>query len=280
MMDEYLPDRIIPSHLVPDPVSRAFYHHTFRGQFFQCRGIEFQTLFSRLMVHAYGEHFSPSGTWGNVGDLKCDGYLHSQRRVFALYAPKDIEQSSHAKNKIRDDHAGALKHWREHMNRWTLVHNSDPSLPAPLLAVLAVLQTKEPSVEVREWDCEKLRLLLDCLDRRQLDDLFPGAPTRADLLAITHQDIKQAVDDLAVHLDMAAHPADSSEHVLAVPSDKAAYNWLSLTTQRWLDVGRSVTARVHHYFEAHTDARLAERVVNAFDLPPKSATRIVRGPRV
>ena len=94
-----MPDNGSTCHPSVHLVSWVHFDYGFRVRFMKARGTEFQTLFGDLMSKAYREDFAPSGTWGREGDLKCDGYLHSERIVFAVYAPKDFSKQSKAKRK-------------------------------------------------------------------------------------------------------------------------------------------------------------------------------------
>src|SRR5262245_52264738 len=77
-------------HSSVDDVSWVIFDHTFQSRSLKARGAEYQTLFNKIMSSAHGTDFAPTGTWGSKGDLTCDGYLHSHRMVFAVYAPKDF----------------------------------------------------------------------------------------------------------------------------------------------------------------------------------------------
>jgi hypothetical protein len=66
--------------------------------------------------------------WGNQGDRKNDGFLKSERRLFQVYAPNEMEAAK-AKTKITADFEGAKEHWGKHFDKWTFVHNATDGLP-------------------------------------------------------------------------------------------------------------------------------------------------------
>lgn len=255
---------IAARHPTVDDVSWTVFEYTFRYRCLKARGTDYETLFCSIMSNVHGTDFSPAGTWGAQGDLKCDGYLHSHRMVFAVYAPKDFETLSKAKRKVRGDHAGAHRHWSEHMDFWTLVHNHDPELPAPMLLLLKQLENAKPKVKVREWGIETLRGILHGLTRPQLTAILGAAPDASDLGGMTQADVKRAVDDLSVLLEVPASGAPSDVDLRAVPLAKVQLNRLSNAAGALLNLGRRHSVRVHEYFEGHTDPNLADRVVATF----------------
>ena len=83
--------------------------------------------------------------------------MHSARTVFAAYASKDFERQAKAKAKLKSDHVGACAAWLNDMDRWVVVHNADPSLPAPMLKFLIGLENTQPKVKIRDWGLDRLR---------------------------------------------------------------------------------------------------------------------------
>jgi len=65
--------------------------------------------------------------WGNVGDRKNDGYLKSERRLFQVYAPNEMEAAK-AIAKIDEDFTEALPFWKLHFDNWSFVHNARDGL--------------------------------------------------------------------------------------------------------------------------------------------------------
>ena len=50
--------------------------------------------------------------YGKKGDLKCDGYHESLRRVYQVYAPEKMNEKKTIA-KIDEDFQGAVGHWGE-----------------------------------------------------------------------------------------------------------------------------------------------------------------------
>jgi hypothetical protein len=64
-----------------------------------------------------------------IGDRKCDGLFFEKGVVFQVYSPDELTQAA-LKKKIREDLAGAVKHWKTAVTEWVFVYNVRPGLPS------------------------------------------------------------------------------------------------------------------------------------------------------
>lgn len=101
----------------------AYYEQKFEVEFLRAKGDAFQSFFERLMGLVYKADFMACRPWGNQGDRKNDGFLKSERRLFQVYAPNQMDAAK-AKAKITEDFAGAREHWGKHFDAWTFVKAS------------------------------------------------------------------------------------------------------------------------------------------------------------
>src|SRR5439155_23052641 len=85
-----------------DDITRSHYEHKFEIAFLKAKGDAFQTLFENLMGKAHPADFIPCRPWGNVGDRKNDGYLKSERTLFQVYAPNEMN-AAESTAKIDED---------------------------------------------------------------------------------------------------------------------------------------------------------------------------------
>lgn len=109
-------------------LSDAYYEQKFETEFLRAKGDAFQTLFERLMGLAYKADFMACRPWGNQGDCKNDGFLKSERRLFQVYAPNEMDAAK-ATAKIAEDFEGAKRHSGKHSDAWAFVHNATDGLP-------------------------------------------------------------------------------------------------------------------------------------------------------
>ncbi len=149
-----------------------FFEREFELRFLKSRGNAFQDLFSEVMEKAYPGDFQRIRPHGNMGDLKCDGYLTSQRTVFQVYAPEDIRSLQRLLRKIREDFTEAVQHWTGRIDRWVFVHNSQTGLPAQAKQLLDDLGKQVSAPKVESWGYEELRLVLYQLGADALRALF------------------------------------------------------------------------------------------------------------
>ena len=96
----------------------AYYEQRFENLFLRSKGDEFQNFFARLMGFAYKADFMACRPWGNIGDRKNDGFLKSDRRIFQVYAPNEIEAAKTI-TKITEDFEGAKVYWSKYFDKWT-----------------------------------------------------------------------------------------------------------------------------------------------------------------
>jgi hypothetical protein len=242
-----------------DPVALAIYELTFRDQYRTAEGDVFQTLFVRIMERAHPQDFSRVQPWGNKGDLKCDGYLRSERIVFACYGPKEFKPMPRAIKKISGDHAGASLHWKAHMSRWAFVHNEHRGLPAELQQLLLTFRQKEPNVEVDEWGEIALERKVRSLSREDLVALFGHVPSGRDFSTLRQADLQKVLPALAGALAMAPISSD----LRPVPPEKIEYNQLSSSARVLIVQGMHVSGRVSEFFQ-NWDPTVGERVVASF----------------
>ena len=160
------------------PGEHHFFERELELRYLKSRGAAFQDLFSDVMEKAYPQDFQRIRPHGNTGDLKCDGYLVSQRTVFQLYGPDEIRSLSRLLTKIREDFVGAKQHWTGRMDCWAFVHNSQAGLPAQAVQLLDDLAHEPNAPRVETWGHEQLRQVLHRIAPNALRSLFPGSSSQ------------------------------------------------------------------------------------------------------
>jgi hypothetical protein len=132
------------------------YEQEFELRFLKSRGNAFQDLFSEVMEESYPYDFKRVRSHGPLGDLKCDGYLPSEKTVFQVYGPEDIRPLQKLLDKIQADFNGALQYWGDRMDRWVFVHNCQAGLPAQALQLLEDLGNRPSGPKVTQWGYPEL----------------------------------------------------------------------------------------------------------------------------
>lgn len=137
------------------------------------KGQAFEDFFVKAGTTLWGQDFRPWRSQGSVGDMKCDGYLNSEKTVFQCHAPEQFDASKVA-NKIRADLTGAIKYFGDKLQKWVFVHNHNDGLPAKANMLVLELTEQNPSIAIEIWTPNVLIQKLLKLPIKELGSLFPA----------------------------------------------------------------------------------------------------------
>ena len=242
-----------------DDVTRSHYEHKFEIAFLKSRGDAFQTLFEELMGKAHPSDFIPCRPWGNVGDRKNDGYLKSERTLFQVYAPNEMEVAK-AIEKIDEDFMGALPHWREYFEKWIFVHNAYDGLSPQIIAKLLELEGTHPPLKVTHWSLEELRQRFRIIPLDGLQSWFGFAPTNSAKLGLSIGELEIVLKHIAeTYASTVGTPRP-------VPAGKIEANGLSQNVAVLLKAGMEKAELVERFFDRWHDPLYGDRLANAFRL--------------
>lgn len=238
-------------------LTQAYYESRFENLFRAAKGNEFQTLFERLMGLAYKADFMACRPWGNDGDRKNDGFLKSERCLFQVYAPNEMEATK-AIAKITEDFEGAKLHWRQHFDKWVFAHNATDGLPPHVQTLLLDFEKANTGITLEPWSLEEFRLIFR---RLTIDDLIPwlgAAPSDETKASLGFSDLRPVFETLG------NRPAPSDAAVRDVPMGKIEANALSDSIATLIKGGMSKTPLVEKFFAQWHDETLGERIAEAF----------------
>ncbi|QNP63784.1 ABC-three component system protein [Streptomyces genisteinicus] len=236
----------------------ALYEMAFRDRYQESFEDEFQEFFSEVMERVYPDgDFVRVRPWGNAGDRKNDGYLISQRTVFAVYAPR-TPTASGIRTKVETDFSDCLPHWAQYLDRWVFVHNDREGLGPDALKVILEINDSQGADVASPWGREALRKRVMDLDMDDLRSLFPNVPTFEDFIEVGLDQIQPVLD----HLDRARVPARPD--LRPVPEDKMEYNLLSDPTRSLITLGMQPAQLVRNYYRRVSDELLRDQTAQAF----------------
>ncbi|WP_159732662.1 ABC-three component system protein [Methylosinus sp. Ce-a6] len=241
----------------PDALQKSIYHLRFKDAFLTKKGSEFQDWFVRLAGHAFGPDFEPVRAYGNMGDLKCDGYRNSTKTVFQCYAPREMKQKDLLR-KIDSDFYGALEGWNSRMNEWTLVHNDADGLPPNAIKKLQDLRAGNPSIAIRDWSMTELNRHVIGLSLDSLIALFGFAPSMMIVSGVGLQDLRPVLDKLVRSDPPPIAPTNTP------PADKIAKNSLSIEVIEMLKMGRLRSKLLQDYFSKGPHVPKGEEIATSF----------------
>jgi len=240
-----------------DRLQQAFYEKDFVIAFLRSKGDEFQTLFERLMGLAYKTDFMACRPWGNQGDRKNDGFLKSERRLFQVYAPNEMEAAK-AITKITEDFNGAKVHWTKHFDTWVFVHNATDGLPPHVQKLILDFERANPGIILEPWGLEKLVVIFRKLSLEDLQSWFGFVPTNETKTDLGYSDLQIVLETIA------NRSAVAQTEVRVVPKGKIEANALSESVATLLKVGMEKAPLVGTFFERWNDETLGERIAVAF----------------
>lgn len=253
------PPQVVQSSALSD-AEREWYSAKFDAAIARKRGEEFQRFFNEMMAALCPGDFELTDICGALGDLKCDGYLRSKQIVFQVYAPREMKASK-LSEKIREDFAGAKKHWAKDrlMRGWILVHNDRDGLPAPVVKELEQLRLANSALGMETWGPQRLYELALSMPRTHLIREFGRPPTAKDFEVVGFQQV-------AVVLNMLRTATDEPDpqEIRPVPVHKLEVNKLSRDVASWLQQGRRRDPIVEQYLQKHPNPSFGDEIAAAF----------------
>lgn len=241
-----------------DRWERSFYQLHFQLAFRTKEAEEFEEWFCRLAGFALGADFERIRPYGAEGDRKADGRTRSDGTIYQCYAPRTV-RADRVRAKIREDFAGARRHWPRFLKRWVFVHNDREGLAAPVIEELDALGESGMAIAVEAWAEEALVRLFERLDIAGLESLFGVAPSPADRETLAPED----VDEVVRHLE-GAEAAGGLAPIREPSVDKIDKNALSEHVVVLLRAGKSKDDVIREFFEKHPAPDTGERVANGF----------------
>ncbi len=240
-----------------DRLSRAWYEKDIALALRSKQGNEFQDFFSQYMELAHPGDFQRVRAYGNRGDLKCDGYLESGQVVFQAYATRTMKRKP-LLTKIRQDFAGACRHWEGRMREWTFVHNDWDGLPADALQLLLDLANEHPEANISRLGPSELQQRMLQLDESGLASLFDPAPTYLQFDDLGFERLRPVL----IHISRSEPP--SEQRLRPVSPEKLSANAFSLPVAELLKIGRHKEELVERLLATWPDPTFGEGLAQTF----------------
>jgi hypothetical protein len=239
-------------------LQQAYHELQFENAFLKSKGDAFQTFFENLMTRAYKADFMACRPWGKEGDKKNDGFLKSEKRLFQVYAPNEMEASK-AIAKIKEDFEGAKKYWKSYFDKWTFVHNAYDGLPPHVQQLILELEKNNQGLIIETWSLEELRVIFRKLSIDDKQSWFGLAPTNETKSNLGFNDIKVILENLSS--TNVPPPAE----IKTVPAGKIKANALSEAVVDLLHQGITKSYVVQNFLDQWYDSSLGERLSLSFN---------------
>lgn len=218
------------------------YEMAFHERFREAHGNAFEDFFCEVMEHAYPDgDFVRVRPWGSEGDRKNDGYIHTERKLFAVYGPWK-PTAAEVCAKVTSDFEGAVPHWQEWFGEFVFMHNDPQGVGPQLMEKILQLDSREEGLAVRQWGRQALKDRALALADERLRQLFPGVPSVDDFFSPSEEHIQRLIDQLA------RKPVPTASDVTPPPADKIEFNGFSGATEHLIKLGMSPSQTVRELF--------------------------------
>ncbi|MGG0482380.1 hypothetical protein GFV16_15285 [Bacillus megaterium] len=244
-----------------DDLSKVFYEFKFKDIIHENTDTQFEDFFSSIMKIKYKDNFMPCRPWGRDGDKKNDGYLISEKHLFAVNGPSSLNQDRMIR-KIETDFSGAQAYWEEYFNKWSFVHNQK-SLPPKINKTLLSLGTKHQHIRFSFWGPDELRDIVFSLEEQVIHRILGPIPSRSNFTNLTFEDIQPVITSIAKR----ANP--STDDFMLVPEDKLFINGFSDPIMELIRTGMVRAPLVRQYlnlqFKVDLGDQIAETLKNKYE---------------
>lgn len=261
------PERYRPAEIEEGTMSKVdddiSWHDTLELKLRKLQGEGFQGFFASLMEARHGDDYSRSGSGGRLGDKGCDGYLQSDRTVFACYGARNGESGSIRRltNKMEEDFAKARELLNLPMENWCFTHNLIDGLPVDALEKLNELAAANPSVNVSHWGFPKIKEVASELPAGVRQRLIGPIAQNDDYLGLQAEEVKGAIDAIMSAIESTPMPSESTS---PVAENKLEFNNLSGAYQRMVKSGRMNSPVVESYLLERPDPNDGDKIAKAF----------------
>lgn len=222
-------------------LQEAYYELRFVDAFRSAKGGAFQTFFEKLMGLAYKSDFMACRPWGNQGDRKNDGFLKSERRLFQVYAPTEMD-AARTIAKINEDFDGAIVHWGMYFDKWVFAHNAVDGLPPHVQAALLKFENAHTGVTVEPWGLEEFKVVFRRVTSDDRQSWFGFSPTDETKAHLGFKDLQIVLESIATRQSPAIQP------IKDVPMGKIEANSLSESVAILLKAGMTKAPLVESFF--------------------------------
>ena len=223
----------------------------FSNHILQYTGQQYEDFFVSVMTKA-NPNFQPVKAYGNIGDMKNDGFDHTTGTYYQIFSPEDITKDTtirEAVKKLKTDFSGLYNHWNSLCpikKFFFVVNDKYKGLPAPIIQMALELNNAPEYAQsdigtFTAKDLEKVFMSLDDLDKQDIIGYIPD-----EIIPVVEY---EALHETVTYLINAELPMNSMDN-LTVPDfdEKIAFNGLSEVVKSRLIVGSYQEGTLMLYF--------------------------------
>ncbi|WP_214850906.1 ABC-three component system protein [Exiguobacterium sp. s193] len=219
----------------------------------ESNGQAFENLFTKIMKKN-NSNFELVKAYGNIGDMKNDGFDQLQGMYYQVFGPEDLKKEKTIKDslkKLKTDFEGLLKHWNAicpikvfHY----VINDKYGGIPAPVHQELIKLGIDNPTVKCKVFSAASLEDELFKLDIDNIIDIIGYLP-EADIGILDYSILNEVIDHV-----MNVEVNFSTNSKLVVPDfyEKIKFNSLSGKVEDLLVMANYSSGSLEEYFLANS----------------------------
>jgi len=232
-------------------LSKAFYEMKFKLCMYEKTGAEFEDFFSKIMSIKYQGDFIPCKAWGREGDRKNDGYLVSEKHLFAVNSPESLNQARMVE-KIDADFKGALPHWE--FDKWSFVHNQEALPSGVVKKILELTNEHKGKIAVDQWGPAKLKRIIFELNDDLIDEILGPIPLEREYAQLGFEDIQPVIHAIS------RKSTPLEEDFITVPENKLFINGFSDAIIDLIKLGLTRASLVVQYINMQPNINLGDEI--------------------
>ncbi|WP_053075006.1 ABC-three component system protein [Ornithinibacillus californiensis] len=217
-------------------------------------GQAFENLFTKIMRKS-NKNFELVKAYGNVGDMKNDGFDKQTGTYYQVFGPEDSSKKktiNDAVSKLRSDFEGLKKQWDsicpiKHF--YFVVNDKYKGTPAPLIQEMIKLDNENKEIECKLFSAADLE---DVLMNLQLEDVYDviGFLPDANIGLLDFNILNEVIEFI-----MNSPVTFTSESKMVVPDfyEKIEFNGLSNEINDMLVSGSYSEGFLEDYFSKNSD---------------------------
>lgn len=202
----------------------------FCNRILQYTGQQYEDFFVSVMTKA-NSNFQPVKAYGNIGDMKNDGFDYTTGTYYQVFSPEDITKNTtiyEAIKKLKTDFSGLYNHWNALcpiQKFFFVVNDKYKGLPAPIVQMVLELN-KAPEyeqIDIATFTAKDLETVFMSLDDSDKQDIIGYIPD--EIISVVEYDALHETVTYLLNAELPTNPLDN----LTVPDfdEKIAFNGLS-----------------------------------------------------
>jgi len=226
----------------------------FKNRVHESDGQGYEDLFSKVM-YKNNKNFSKVKAYGNIGDMKNDGFDKTTGTYYQVFAPENVRKQktiNDAVEKLETDFKGLIKHWEDVCsinNFFYVVNDKYKGIPAPVHQKIIEMNRLYQEKNCDIFPVNKLEDIFINLEDDDIIDIINYSPD-INVEQLDYSILTEAVDYI-----LSCEADNSLEQKLDVPDfdEKIKFNCLSPLINTWLTTASYNMGDLDRFFRRNSN---------------------------